>query len=79
MDLTLPRLKLKTIVSLTPSAPNKDLQQFCNTHKIISKHFKVDKFREEDSKVQFTSDMVAEILQVPLLELNSNVLGINRF
>jgi len=60
----LKRLKLRTIVSLIPEPPNKELLQFCEKQKIINKHFPVPKFKEEDSKVRVQPSSVAQILQV---------------
>lgn len=56
-----PRLKLKTIVSLTPKKSNKVVSGFCEEEGIVNKHFPVPKFKDD---VTISSSQVVQILQV---------------
>jgi len=55
------RLKLKTIVSLTPKKSNKVISGFCEQEGIINRHFPVPKFKDD---VTITSTQVVHILQM---------------
>jgi len=54
------RLRLRTVISLTPEPPTVDLQQFFRSEKISSHYVKVDKYNEA---VTLQPRAVAEILQ----------------
>ncbi len=62
--LSLQRLKLKSIVSLTPNPPSDDLLRFCESEKITSKHIPVPKFKDEDDKVTISQARVAQVIEV---------------
>jgi tyrosine-protein phosphatase OCA6 len=53
-------LNLKTIVSLVPNEPVRDLSEFCHTNDITHIHFRIDKFTEE---VTFTPSVMTQILE----------------
>eukprot|EP01132_Coremiostelium_polycephalum_P006599 gene6599-8168_t len=55
------RLKLKTIVSLTPKPPTKDFTTFCERYNTISKHFTVSKFKDD---VTVSSSQVVQLLEM---------------
>lgn len=57
----LKRLKLRTIVSLLPSAPSEDLKEFCLHENIRLIFIRVEKFEEN---VTFTPQLVAKIVTV---------------
>ena len=56
------RLKLKTMVSLIPDPPTKELTDFCQANQIQNIHFPVKKYKED---VVFSANIVAQILHVP--------------
>eukprot|EP00244_Chara_vulgaris_P007410 TRINITY_DN2773_c0_g1_i1.p1 TRINITY_DN2773_c0_g1~~TRINITY_DN2773_c0_g1_i1.p1 ORF type:complete len:236 (-),score=20.69 TRINITY_DN2773_c0_g1_i1:404-1111(-) len=55
------RLHLKTMISLTPEPPSKDLREFCQAESITSRHFYVEKFQDV---VPLTTAKVIQILQI---------------
>jgi len=55
------RLKLKTIVSVTPEPPKRDLLEFCEREGVVNLHFHVEKFSDA---VTISSSRVAHILEI---------------
>jgi len=55
------RLKLRTLVSLTPKKPNKVVSGFCEQESIVNKHFTVPKFKDD---MTISSSQVVQILQM---------------
>ncbi len=56
------RLRLTTLVSLTPEPPTADVLDFCRDHGIVLEHFMVDKHQE--SKVVFDASQIAKVIKV---------------
>ncbi|GAM29291.1 hypothetical protein SAMD00019534_124670, partial [Acytostelium subglobosum LB1] len=57
----LKRLKLKTIVSLTPKPPLKPFVNFCERYNINSRHFAVSKFKDD---VTISAAQVVQLLEM---------------
>ncbi|EFA76291.1 hypothetical protein PPL_10054 [Heterostelium album PN500] len=57
----LKRLKLKTIVSLTPKPPLKPFLNFCERYNTTSKHFPVSKFKDD---VTIDASQVVQLLEL---------------
>jgi tyrosine-protein phosphatase OCA6 len=55
------RLRLSTIISLTPEEPNVDLVEFCTAEDISLKHISVEKFQES---VTITAPMIAKVINL---------------
>ena len=55
------RLRLATIISLTPEEPNADLAEFCRAEGIVSRHVAVEKHGES---VACTAATIAKVLKV---------------
>ncbi|KAN0012239.1 hypothetical protein ACTFIU_007537 [Dictyostelium citrinum] len=63
----LKRLKLKTIVSLTPKPPTKSFYTFCERYNTTTKHFTVSKFKDD---VTLSAAQVAQLLEM-MIEPNN--------
>jgi len=55
------RLKLRTVVSLIPEKPTRDLAEFCKYERIRSIHFAVEKYA---GSINMSAQMMANVLQV---------------
>eukprot|EP00759_Apiculatamorpha_spiralis_P026812 PhF_6_TR29478/c0_g1_i1/m.43669 len=56
------RLKLKTIVSLIPEEPTKDLKSFCKAENIEHKWVEADRFKGEPQLLHTDLNMVLAVL-----------------
>eukprot|EP01052_Picozoa_sp_SAG31_P059995 SAG31_NODE_19218_length_609_cov_0.858824_1_plen_111_part_10 len=56
----LQRLKLRTILSLVPAEPVRDLTEFCDRNDIKNVHVRIDKFSDE---VTFTASVMTQVLE----------------
>ncbi|KYR02976.1 hypothetical protein DLAC_00460 [Tieghemostelium lacteum] len=57
----LKRMKLKTIISLTPKPPTKSFYTFCERYGTSTKHFSVSKFKDD---VTLSASQVVQLLEI---------------
>lgn len=58
------KLKLKVMLSLTPSPPEEALVSFCERENIVNMHIQMPKFVEKEAVVQVAPETMAHILRL---------------